>query len=98
METIKRINREALSAAQSSTGMSSKGSYRSYGSDNTQMYVYLGALAAAVASYFLLQNYQPNFVMTTDGNGMKMFDQTRAMILSAVVGLVVVVGYHMSKN
>ena len=87
LETIKRINRDALRAAQEAEGGSMK-------IDNNQMMMYAVAVAVAVAVYFLLQNYQPEFVMSTV-NGQKQFDMTRAVIASVVAGLVVILGYHM---
>ena len=86
LETIKRINRDALRAAQEANG--------GYKIDNNQMMMYGIAIAVAVAVYFLLQNYQPGFVMSTV-NGQKQFDMTRAAITAVVAGLVVILGYKM---
>ncbi|KKL59416.1 hypothetical protein LCGC14_2215570 [marine sediment metagenome] len=89
LETIKRINRDALRAAQESEGETSE-----FGKlDNQQLIMYAVAVAIAVGAYFLLQNYKPDFVMSTE-NGQKKFDQTRAIIASVVVGLVVILCYH----
>ena len=63
LETIKRINREALRAAQESEGGQI---------DNKQIMTYAVAIAAAVLVYFLLQNYKPEFVMSTK-DGVKDF-------------------------
>jgi len=93
LETIKRINRDALRAAQEAEGESSY----SEKIDNRQMIMYAVAVGAAVLAYFLLQNYKPNFVMSTT-NGQKQFDQTRAIIAAVVVGLLMILGYHLFLN
>jgi hypothetical protein len=90
LETIKRINRDALRAAQESVGFSSY----SGDVDNQQMIMYAVAVGVAVLIYFLLQNYKPDLVMSTS-NGKKQFDQTRAIISAVVAGLLVILGYHL---
>lgn len=90
LKTIQRINRDALDAALESQGKSS--------SDDKEMTMYLVALASAVVAYFLFQYYQPEFVLTVQ-NGVRVFDKTRALIASVVVGLLVLLGYNLfSKN
>ena len=89
LETIKRINRDALRAAQESEGV-----VPDEGVDNRQMIMYAVAVGVAVLAYFLLQNYKPDFVMSTS-NGQKEFDQTRAIIASVIAGLLVILGYHL---
>lgn len=89
-EQIKRVNREALRAAKEAEGSSS-------GLDNTQLMMYGIAIAVAVLSYFLLQQYQPAFVMVAQ-NGQKTFDMTRAIIISVVAGLLVILCYHFCFN
>ncbi len=89
LETIKRINRDALRAAQESEGEK--------GEQQNQLVMYAIAVGLAVATYFLLQYFQLDFVMSTS-DGEKKFDQNRAIIASVVVGLLVIVGYHLSVN
>ena len=89
LETIKRINRDALRSAQEAEG-ESVGPVQV---NNQQLIMYAVAVAVAVAAYFLLQNYKPDFVMSTE-NDQKKFDQTRAIIASVVAGLVVILGYY----
>ena len=94
METIKRINRDALKAAQEAAGETGS----EYGGNNNQMIMYLVAIAVAIGGYFLLKNYQPEFVMSVSGdNGTKQFDETRAMIASAIAGLVVILVYNLMQ-
>ena len=90
LETIKRINRDALRAAQESEGES----VFSEKIDNKQMIMYVVAVAVATAVYFLLQNYKPDIVMSTS-NGQKNFDQTKAIIASVIAGLLVILCYHL---
>ena len=93
LETIKRINREALEAAKASNG-SYSGSAFGLSLDNTHLMVY--ALAAVVAGvcYYLLQQYQPELVTRVE-NGMRVFDQTRAIVASVVAGLLVVLAHYL---
>jgi hypothetical protein len=51
IESIKRINREALRAAQAAEG----GSYEKV--DNQQMMMYAVAVAVAALAYFVMQKY-----------------------------------------
>lgn len=90
-ETIKRINRDALRAAQEAEGEYSENV------DNQQLMMYAVAVGVAIVAYLLMQHYKPNFVMATV-NGQKQFDQTRAVIASVVVGLLVILGYHLFKQ
>ena len=81
METIKRINRDALRAAQEAESSSGcKGS--------NQLVVYLIAVGVAVATYLLLKQYQPNFVKVTE-NGVSKYDDKRAIIAAVIAGLLV---------
>lgn len=89
LETIKRINRDALRAAQESEGQS----LESEKIDNQQMMMYAVAVGVAALAYFLMHHYQPDFVLSTK-DGQKQFDQTRAVIASVVVGLLVILAYH----
>ncbi len=89
LETIKKINREALRRAQEN-----EGGYSDFGqANNQQLIMYAVAVAIAVGTYFLLQNYKPDFVMSTV-DGQKQFDQTRTLIASAVAGLLAIMGYQ----
>lgn len=82
METIKRINREALRAAQEAEA-ASKGCMGS-----NQMVVYLIAAGVAAATYLLLKQYQPKFVQVTE-NGVSKYDEKRAVIAAVIAGLLV---------
>ena len=93
LETIKRINRDALRAAQESE----EGSEYSEKVDNQQMIMYAVAAGVAVVAYFLLQNRKPDFVMSTI-DGQKQFDQMRAIIASVIAGLLVILGYNIIKK
>lgn len=82
METIKRINRDALRAAQEAEAASNgcKGS--------NQLVIYLIAAGVAAATYFLLKQYQPKFVQVTE-NGVSKYDEKRAIIAAVIAGLLV---------
>ena len=85
LETIKRINRDALRSAQSATGSAV----------SNQQLISVAVLAGiAVAVYFALQSYQPEIVMSVGPSGEKQFDQTRALVLSAVAGVLAFVAYR----
>lgn len=93
LETIKRINRDALRAAQDAAGESGGAT----GMD-TQTTMYIVAIIVAIAAYFILKQMQPEFVMSTSGdNGAKKFDETRAIIASIVAGLIVILIYNMMQ-
>jgi hypothetical protein len=62
--------------------------------DNQQMMVYLVAAGIAVLSYFLMQRYTPDVVMSTK-DGKKQFDTVRAVVASVVVGVLVLVVHHL---
>ena len=89
IETIKRINRDALRAAQESEG--------SENIDNKQMIVYAVAIGVAVLTYYLLHQYKPSIVMSTKDN-VKQLDQTRVIIASVVAGLLVLLVSHYMKK
>ena len=91
METIRRINRDALRAAQEAEG-SYGGSYGLGG--NNQLLTYAVAVGVAALAYFLLQQYKPDFVLSTK-NGVKQFDMTRAVIASVVAGLLTLLAFHL---
>jgi zinc transporter ZupT len=87
LETIKRINRDALRAAQESeAGESGQ-------IDNKQIMTYAVAVAAAALVYFLLQTYKPEFVLSTK-DGVKTFDQMRAILSALAAGLLVILGFQ----
>jgi len=90
LETIKRINRDALRAAQEQGSGSSAPS----NINNQQMIMYFVALACAVAFYFILQSWRPNFVMSGEDSN-RQFDHGRAVIASIIVGLLVVLCYFL---
>jgi len=91
IESIKRINREALRAAQAAEGSS----YEKV--DNQQMMMYAVAVAVAALAYFVMQKYKPEFVMSTV-DGVKQFDQMRAAIASVIAGLLVILGHHLLRK
>jgi len=83
METVKRMNRASLKAAKEKFGL--EGS-----SDNDQMMNLVVSVIAAVAVYFLLNKYRPEFVMKTNqDNGAKEVDQMRLWGVSLLVAVVV---------
>lgn len=89
VETIKRINRDALRAAQEAES--------SVSLDNRQLMKYAVAVAIAVLAYYLMQHYQPDFVMVVK-NGRREFDQMRAVVGAVVVGLLVLLGFHLVQK
>jgi len=91
-ETIKRINRDALRAAQEAEASS-----KSNGVDSRQLMVYLGAVAVAAVVYYLLRQYQPEFVKVKD-NGVSKYDDKRSILAAIVAGLLVVLGNHLMRN
>jgi hypothetical protein len=91
METIRRINREALDEARKSVGMEPEQS-----SDN-QMLVYAAAVVVGLLVYYLLHTYSPSFVMVTKDN-VQTFDMLRAGLLSGASALAVVLGHHLYVN
>ena len=98
METIKRINRDALRAAQEAEGYSSGGlDLGVVRLDNQSLLMYAVAVGAAVLTYYLLQMYSPELV-TSVQDGERRFDQTRAALVSVAVGLLVVLGHHLMNN
>lgn len=98
METIKRINRDALKAAQEAQGHSSGGLDLGFlHLDNQSLLMYAVAVGAAVLTYYLLQMYSPELV-TSVHNGERHFDQTRAALVSVAVGLLVVLGHHLMNQ
>lgn len=93
LETIKRINREALEAAKAANGHHSD-SLLGLSLDNTSLLVYGVAVLVGVVAYYLLHRYQP-MVVTRVENGLRVFDQTRAIIASVVAGLLVVLAHYL---
>ena len=87
IDTIKRINREALEAA--------KKAQNKY-TDENHMMMYVLSVLAGIVSYFFMQKYQPSFLMTnTNGGGVLEFNKTRGVIASVIVGLVFLLLYNM---
>ncbi len=99
LETIRRINRDALRAAKEAAGETEGETEGAAGTGlSTQTTMYIVAIIVAIATYFLLKNVQPEFVMSTSGdNGIKKFDETRAIIASIVAGLIVILIYNMMQ-
>ena len=83
METIKRINRDALRAAKEAQG--EQEGYSDLNLSN-KLFKYSMAVVAAVVTYFLLKQYQPNIVKVTE-NGVLVYDDKRAILFAAVVGV-----------
>ena len=92
LETIKRINRDALRAAKEAQGESM--SIFSEKIDNQMFLMYVLAVVVGFLAYYLLQRYSPAIVMYTE-NGQKVFDKTKAVIVSVIVSLILVVLYHL---
>lgn len=90
LETIKRINREALRAAQEAEA--NGGSSELFG--NQQMMSYGVALAIAALTYFLLYSFKPKFVMSMK-EGVETFDQMRAILSAVAAGLLVILAYQL---
>jgi hypothetical protein len=88
-EDIKRINQQALAAAKAAQA-------RSNTSLSSQHVVYLVALLVAVAAYFALVSYQPTLVTVQSATGVRVFDQTRAIVASVITGLLVLLAYHLT--
>ena len=93
LETIKRINRDALRTAQEASGSENRGKTLL----NNDVVVYALAGVVAVAVYFLLQYYSPA-VVTVTVNGEKKFDQVRAIIIAVIAGLAVVLLQSLLKK
>lgn len=93
METIKRINREALEQAKKALGQTEAELENPH-----ELTMYLFAVLLGVATFFALKYWEPAFVMTQDDAGTMVFNQTRAIILSILVGLLLVVVYMLYWN
>ncbi len=81
MNTIKRINREALRQAQAAETQQSLVSY-------------LVAALIGVAAYFILRYYKPGFILSKDAAGQPIVDQLKLVLASVAVALVVLILYH----
>jgi ABC-type uncharacterized transport system fused permease/ATPase subunit len=60
---------------------------------NMQLMMYLCALVVALITFCVLKKWMPAFVTMMD-NGEKKFAQMRAILISVIVGLLVVLCYH----
>lgn len=97
LETIKRINRDALRAAKQAAGEAESEVSEFFGSSQTTMYIV--ALAVAVGVFFFMRYMQFDFVMK-DGPapGNRVFDNVKGGLISVLVGLGVLVAYSMMNN
>lgn len=96
METIKRINKEALETAKKSLGSHSGNNEMVL--DPMCCAVYVIAVIISVSSYFILQNVKPTFLMkkVEVNNEQQMeFDVLKAIILSIILGLLVLLSHQL---
>ena len=85
LETIKRINRDALRVAKESSGEKAPEN-----AIDNQMTAYIVAILFTIGTYVLLRNIQPEFVMSVSRvDGSKVFDDFKAIIASILVGIIV---------
>jgi len=78
--------------------------YQQYESDNSHAYtddtltvtMYLAALVVAIGMYYVLRHYKINLVMTTT-NGTKTFDETRAVVISVMAGILVLLAFRLFR-
>jgi len=81
IDTIKRINREALRQAQDAEKQQS-------------LTCYLVAALIGVAAYFAIRYYKPGFILSKDAAGQPQIDQVKLVLAAVGCALVVLVAYH----
>lgn len=82
MDTIKRINREALRQAKDSE------------KSQHHLTCYLVAAVLALVTYFALRYYKPGFVLSRGIAGQPQVDQLKLVLASLAVALLIILGYH----
>ena len=93
-EKARELVQSALQQAKSAHGRSVDLFGSHLNADNHHLLMYAVAAVVAVAVYFLLKCYKPQFVLSKK-NGDHKVDELRAVISSVVAGLLVVLVYHL---
>jgi len=93
-EKARQLVQSALEQAKASQGKSIDLFGAHLNTDNHHLLMYAVAAVVAVAVYFLLKCYKPEFVLAKK-NGEKHVDEVRAIISAVVAGLLVVLVYHL---
>jgi len=93
-EQARRLVQNAVAQAKSAQGRSVDLFGAHLNADNHHLLMYAVAAVVAVAVYFLLKCYKPEFVLAKK-NGEKHVDEMRAVISAVVAGLLVVLVYHL---
>lgn len=89
METIKRINREALREAQEALDAES----------NNNRFMVVGlAVLVGLAVYYLVKNSKVELVMKVDEHGIKIVDNRRAALMGVLAGLLVLAIDYFRRN
>lgn len=108
LESIKKMNRDALASAKASakaTGSVSVPSTRASAGveasgsvnvdvDQQHLIALLVAAAVGLVAYLVLRNYKPAFVTRQVGDAVE-FDQTRGIISAVIAALVVMLAYYL---
>jgi len=88
METIKRINRDALRAAQEAEA----GAVSLVSSKHAPGYIL--AVVMSIVAYFALRQYQPDFVKSSQ-NGALVYDDKRSIGFAVLLGVLILIANYL---
>jgi len=86
MDNIRVINRAAMERATA---------YMKKGESHTDMMMYGASALTVVLLYIFYYYYQPEFVMTTDKSGKKIFSELNSALFAFLGGLLVFGGFYL---